>query len=917
MKKAIAYFYDVRQGEWSSVGLMFFLHFTLMLTLYLLKPARDSLFLSELGPRQLPFVYLLLAGVAIPVTLYISRMAQKYNTKQLLELSLLFYMGNLLVLRLLFSLHTQWVYLLFYIWVGIFGILVISQFWLYANALFDAAQSKRLFPLLNLGAITGAIAGSEGGSLLVWLAGLTTENLLYLSIGALGICWILANNTRPAFPDREKATGENEQEIDSGRKVLKSVFKSRYQLLVAGIIGMAMLVSTLVDYQFKTLATASFPDTEALTTFMGSFYGGMSIASLLVQVLLSTQIIKRTGIGGAVLSRPIGLLVGGILFLLEPVLAAAVLLQGVDRASRYSIDKTGRELLFLPLPQETKQKTKVFIDTFVNRFFRGMAGVLLLLFIYVMELTLRQMTYAVIIALGIWIVLGLWARKAYVEQFRNSLRKRYMDIDKITLNLDESVAYRAVREMLKSGEETRIVYGLGLLEGSQPERLSEELGELLTHRYSEIRLRALKLLSKVESDDMSSEVEPMLQDPEPSIRLEAVYYLCGHSKKNSKDALRYYLENEDETLKAAALGCMHQHGMDNGLKTEEEFIDKVLSAKEQYSVVVRAQIAQMLGYLPKTSKSLGYLSELIHDDDPLVVRKALTSIERLQSDLLLDELFELLKHPDFVVEVQQVLASYGSGYFSLFKEKFCEQTVDFDVRRKVPGIFTKIHTQQSADALFDMLEQPNPALRYHVIKALNKLKKKADGLGFNEQRIRGVLKEEACEYFKLLSIKMVQPADRPQAILLTALKEKMEQTRERLFRLAALLHNQQDIYGSYLALTSSDRAARAASIEFMDNILAQEEKKYIFPVIDSPSEQSMLQAGRRLFHLPVATYEEGMMELLTGNDIWLKACAIYSVSPSCPRPLQEEVRQSIAADASSHPLIRETAEYVINRNWKA
>lgn len=915
MRKFVNLFYEVRKDEWLSAGLMFLLHGMLMATFYFLKPARDSLFLSEVGPRQLPFVYLLLAAVAIPVSIFMSKNLRHHTSRKVLQGSLGFFIVTILILRWLFILNVGWIYTIFYIWVGIFGILVISQFWLYANALFNAAQSKRLFSFLNLGAILGAIAGSQASTLFVAWIDLSTQDLLFVSAGLLGLCMGIIY-----FID-QKEDAEEQEELEPGgestfayssRDVVKTVFQSRYQLLIAGIIGIAMLVSTLVDYQFKSLASEAYTNTAALTSFLGTFYGALSVVSLLIQILLSAQIIKKLGLGGAILTRPASILVGAALFLFEPVLAVAIYMQGFDRATRYSIDKTGRELLFLPLPQRVKKKTKIFMDIFVDRLFRGIAGLLLLAFIYIRDFTVEQVSYIVIAAIAVWIFIAFWARKEYVNTFRNSISKRYINLDKISLNLNESVAYRAIKEMLESGSATRIIYGLRLLNDSQTEKVSHELKELLSHSHSEVRLRALKLLQHTGGENLTSQVEPLLEDPEPEIRLEAVYYLCRHSKDEPEEAMQYYLKHENDELKSAALGCIHVHGEGEGPEIEERFIKKVVNKEGDDSVVLRAQMAQLLGHVSDRSKAVKYLKELLQHDESVVVRKTLESIQKLQDDEFLDDLFVMLKHSDFSGETQRVLASYGTDYFALFEEKFTDGSVELEIRRKMPGIFSHVPKQQSVDSLIRMMEQSNPALRYHVIKTLNNLKKDSRSLTLDEEKIRTALQAEARQYFELLSTKMVQRTDIPNNILIIAIKEKMDQTIERLFRLAGLLNDQQDLHGSYLVFVSSDQEASAASVEFIDNILDEEERKYIFPIIDSLEEEEKLEKGREFFELPVDSYEKGMLELLEGDDLWLKACALFSVSVTCPEPLKEHVQQS-ASDENS-PLIKETAEYVLKRN---
>lgn len=923
MRKLVNIFYDVRKEEWMTTSLMFLLHFMLMATLYFLKPARDSLFLSQIGPRQLPFVYLLLAAISVPVSIFMSKYLRRYTARFVLQWSLLFFVLNLLALRWAFSFEMQWIYLVFYLWVGIFGILVISQFWLYANALYNAAQSKRLFSFLNLGAILGAIAGSQTSTILVAWLNLSTQNLLYVSMGVLGaaaglIFWINRSDISGENEDgasESQVASEKEESSSitySTRDIFRTVVNSRYQLLIAGIIGFAMLVSTLVDYQFKTVANQVYPGTTALTSFLGSFYAGISVASLLIQVLLSAPIIKRLGLGGAVLARPASILLGAVLFLFEPVLAVAVYMQGFDRATRYSIDKTGRELLFLPLQQSVKRKTKIFMDIFVNRFFRGIAGLMLLAFIFWADFSVEKISYVVIAMLAVWISLGFWARREYVEKFRDSLRKRYIDVDQITLNLDQPVVFRAVREMLQSDNSSRIIYALTMLENSKVPKVAPELRHLLHHSHSEIRLRALHLLQKVHSLNITDDVEALVNDQNPEVRLEAVNYLCRHGDDEPVEIMRSYLDHEDENLRYAALVSLHKHDAPGASEVDEELLEEVLQRDDEDSVVLQAQVAQLLGYMPDHPKGEEYLSTLLAREERVVVEKTLQSIRRLQDQTFMEELLNKLQSHRFVNEVQQTLASFGESCLDTYQQAFFDESTELAIREQIPGIFTYLAKQVSVDYLMEMLSEENPRLRYKVIKALNKLNRRRRSFDFDQEKISRAIKYECHVYFKLLSAKMVQRTDIPDNILIIAIKEKMDQAKERLFRLVGLMHDQQDIYGSYLALRSNSDDARAASVEFIENVLSAGEQEYILPIIDTPDDEEKLEMGCDLFDDLIDDYEEGMLMLLEGDDVWLRACAIFSVSSRCPASLHKHVREAASDDQPQ--IVRETAEYVLKRN---
>lgn len=910
MKKLLNIFYDIREGEWKSAGIMFALHFFLMVVLYFLKPARDSLFLVETGPDQLPLVYIVLAFVSLPVTYFVSNVLSKYNIRSVIVGSLGFLAVNLLAIRWLFFLDHPIIYMFFYIWVGIFGILVISLYWILANNLFNVGQSKRLFSFLTLSAILGSIAGSETSSQIVSTSSVVTEDLLYICVAlmvvTMGLIWFLpeSDSEKPA----EKRLEENKS--FSGVDVAKSVFNSKYQFIIAGIIVLTTLATTFTDYQFKVLSHDAYPLTEDLTAFMGTFYAGISLGSFLIQVLFSSGIIKKWGLSGAVLSRPAGMFFGAILMIFEPVLASIVILNGVDGSTRYSIDKTGRELLFLPLSQHVKERTKVFIDLFLDRFARGVAGVVLMVSLLITTNTVYLVSYLLLGTITGWIWLGYKAKKEYVDTFRTSLQRSLIDTQSVELNIEEPSIKKLICESLHSKNETQILHTLILLEETDVSTISATLRKLLKNQNAEIRLRALQLLQSVKKDDYIEDVKELLSDIAPEIRVEAIYYLCQHSSEASIDVIRKYLESEDRSSRSAALGCASKHGgldvVDPGI-----FDELLLEKTSRDDVVVRAQVADSLAFAEDKSLAAKYLKQLLNDHHKTVVKKAIKSISTQKIDRLIPNLIQRLKDKTFTADIRKTLGSYGPEYLPLFKTKFFETDLDIQIRKQIPGIFYYQPGEQSVGHLMDMIEVDEPELRYHSIKTLSRLKREYPELEMNHEAIRKCIKQESENFFKLMAVKVIQPQDRPNRILLRALTEKMNQTVERIFRLLGLIYDQKDMYSSYLAYNSLSKDRKSASIEFLSNLLSAEDLTYVFPIVDNLEDYKKMRIGAELFDIEKLAYDRGLMQLIYGRDRWLKICALYSVSPVCPADLQQEV---VEATESKDALIRETAEMVQQRN---
>src|SRR5699024_10223871 len=140
------YFYsilDLKAGEGKLVGLMFLYNFILLVTLYLLKPVRDSLFLVEMGPQQLPYVFMLTALVAVPVSIGYSRYSSRASLSWVINGVTFFLAASLVAIWWLLGVESPVLYYTLYIWVSIYSILVTSQFWLLANALFRPMQDRK------------------------------------------------------------------------------------------------------------------------------------------------------------------------------------------------------------------------------------------------------------------------------------------------------------------------------------------------------------------------------------------------------------------------------------------------------------------------------------------------------------------------------------------------------------------------------------------------------------------------------------------------------------------------------------------------------------------------------------------------------------------------------------------------------
>ena len=186
--------FDIREGELRRALLMQLNIFLLISTLLIIKPTINSLFLTNVGIDKLPLAFILVAVSAGIIMSFYSRWLRSRPLNKIINYTLLVSVASITVFALLLRLNyvETWVLYLFYVWVAVFGVLSASQFWIFANIVFNAREAKSLFGLIGSGAIAGGIFGGYLASILAPLMG--SENLLFVGVFLLLIC-IFVNKT--------------------------------------------------------------------------------------------------------------------------------------------------------------------------------------------------------------------------------------------------------------------------------------------------------------------------------------------------------------------------------------------------------------------------------------------------------------------------------------------------------------------------------------------------------------------------------------------------------------------------------------------------------------------------------------------------------------------------------------------------
>ena len=386
-------FSDVRAGE-GLTAILLTINLFLLLTGYLIiKTVREALILSEGGAEIKSYAaagQALLLFLCVPAYGYL---ASRVNRIKLINGVTLFFISNLFAFYLMSQLRLP-LGVVFFLWVGIFNLFIIAQFWSFANDIYAEDQGKRLFAIVAFGGSAGAILGPKLASALFEPFG--PYLLMLVTAGLLGICLIFPNivNAMERSGGRvgKKATDAAQPLAKSG--AFKLVIGKPYLLLIAFLMIVSNLVNTNGEFILgKTITQeaqrlANIPPAATATDglaraptegekskkvrdfiarFYGDFFFTVSLISALAQLFLVSRIMKFSGVPASLFFLPIISLTGYSVISIIPVLGFIRLAKIVENSTDYSLQNTARQALFLPTSREEKYKAKAAIDTFFVR----------------------------------------------------------------------------------------------------------------------------------------------------------------------------------------------------------------------------------------------------------------------------------------------------------------------------------------------------------------------------------------------------------------------------------------------------------------------------------------------------------------------------------------------------------------------
>ena len=871
---------EVRRDEAGPLLLMFVHSFLVMSAYNIVKPLTRAQFIQELGADNLPWV-LVVSGVLVGIVMQIYSRAVSLLPPRMVfaatQAGIAVLLGGFWVM---FRTATPGASVLFYFSGQILGVLLISQFWTLANDIYDARQAKRLFGFIGGGASLGGITASALVAFTVNRAG--TDNLLLVSAALLLVCAVVVMVIMRLSGDVDLSGAATEEKGVGGRESFRLLAKSRHLQTIAVIIGFAAIGAGLLDQQLNMAVEeeAGAEGASGIAAFLGQVQLYLSIAGFVIQVWLTSRVHRYLGVGFAILILPLGLGATGLLILFTGALWAAATGRVLDASLRYTVDKTTREILFLPLPADLRRQAKPLIDVTVDRFAKGIGAALTLVLIqpWGLGLSWPQLSWVSLAITAMWVVGAVKAHRRYLASFRDSIAHERVKPAEVRLNVVDLSTVETLVEQLAHPNERRVLHAIEMLESLDKRNLISPL--LLHHASTKVRIRALDALSAARADivgQWAPVIERFITDPDPELRMAAVGALASLRDSDALAIARSLVDDADPRIVATAAVVLSNSGAADDQRAAETSLSALATDTRESSSEVRRDLAAGIRQ-SRNPRVHGLLIPLLRDPDPGVANEAMRSVRALEhADLkFAPALVSLLGDRRLKSGARDALVRYGEPVVPVLRHFLESQEEHAWVRRHIPATLARVPCQGSMDALASALETGDRFLSFKALAAIERLRREHPSLEVDQELMERVALAEGRVYFERLTLhydlfeRSGQPTDE---MLSKALTEKSSRAADRIYRLLGLLHPWRDIAAARWSIENGTARERASALEYLDNVLSSKLRGTLVSALEEAPLEEKAKRGNALLKTQPRSLEGTIRELFEDRDPLLAALA--------------------------------------------
>ncbi|MBI4545893.1 MAG: cyclic nucleotide-binding domain-containing protein [Gemmatimonadetes bacterium] len=850
---------NIRPGELRLVAVLGCYVFLTTAAVVVLSSLKNGLFLSVYNtPEFIPYVIIASALVSATFAVGFAGLVGVLSRPRLGEVMALVWAGSLVVGRVWFAFAPGIAFVL-YLWVSVVGVLAVTQAWGTIGDLLTGRQAKRLLALVASG---GSMAGMLAGFGLTPATRLLgTPNLLLLA-AALLLAPVPLMRLAPEAGSVAAGVGRRRSGhtfAESVHRGFRALGEERLLGLVALAVFLTMVISTVVDYQFKATLQVAFTR-DQITSIYGTVAGAVGLGSFLLQTTASRLLVQHFGVSAGSLTQAGA--IGGVaasLFLFGGFKLLMVL-RFLDDAIRFSLQRTVEQVSLTPYPPAVKGPAYATISGVIRPVSQAAAGGLLILF--APRLGVNNLSLLTMAAAGGMVALFVRYQAAYLAALEQALLRR-------TLNLAAGVAgglpmldrnaYRILDRALADADAGVVVFAISLLRGAPVAEARPRLLPLLEHPVPEVRAEAATALADVEEDaGPNRELRPLIArlavETSP-VALQALLAALAGAEDAPLPALApRFLGHPDAGVRREALIALARHDARTGSSLARE-----------------------------------KMRELLASGDTADRNAALGAVAALREASALPAVVAAVVNPATRTAALDALAALGPAALPAFDELLGRPDLELPARRALLTALSSLDDRGARDRLLAWLREPElmgAALTCLVrLRRAGRLPPLETGLlrplleaevrqGLRHELLAAALRDGGAPLGRARA-RQTKPDPERASFVAGELAGLHRRAAHRVIALLSLGYDPARLEAVYTHLFAEDAAQRSNALELLEGLLPPPEAALVLLLVDAAPVQDRVAAAGRLAPDTRRVLARPLEALAAEREPWVRACAAF------------------------------------------
>jgi hypothetical protein len=841
---------DVEPKETGPVGLLLIMSFLMGLFLATFGVASQSLLLGlpDFSEKDgLPIVLVFSGALGILITLIYNFLQGRISFSALAIFNLVLVIGASAFIE--FS--RQYVedikslYQLGFALILPFTFIVQLVFWGAFGRMFNVRDGKRLIGSVDVGTDIASIIAFFTIPVLL-ASGVEVQSLYTVALFSI-IAYTLVFFVLAQRYLGKGATAVAESDIK--KLSVGDFISNKYIMLMAAFIIVSLTALRFVDYSFYNVSVVQF-NNQSLPIFLSLFEATIVIFSFLFTTFVTDRIAQDYGLKWAMLINPMVLLVFtgaalalGSFFGYDPLLSgktavvyffiAIAMSKLFINSLRDALDTPIFKFYYVPIDKAIKIDVQTKIEGFVFALASTVAGGLIVLINNFEIFNLLSITAFTIVVLAIWYFVAGRMYIGYRETLQASLIKNKEAVEKDVVK--EYTMDSVLDKEVKSDAESKVIYGLRLMEKLEPALFESSIVQLSESKIKRVRQFALDKIQE----------------------------------------LGLAAENKDEIkgLASQAAGSAEDSDL---LSISPDKLMKLSKSVKQSDRMLAAKFMRKL----TNNKTIFILLELMRDPDPRVRSEAILTARKVKRTETWNVLVEMLSSPLYSHQAASALKEAGAAALQHLETAFHKSGQSELVMVKLIQIMGHIGGKEGLQLLWKKIDYPDKRIVKQILYALRFINYQAKGREAIE--VKELLDTEMSKTLWNLAALDELPDEPVYAYVREALREEIADNYEHLTLLLSLLYDPESVQLVKENVEAATPDSIQYALELLDLFVDQDLKPKLIPLLDDSTTADKLEKLQIFFpresYNPIQTLNYILNRDFNFNNRWTKACAVHTTA---------------------------------------